>query len=246
MDLAFAAQNGRTVLREAYCEVPFKITRVLNPEASPAHLILMQCSAGLFGGDDWQSSIRIGRGARIRVTQQSATRIHPSQDRVAVQRHSIFVEAGAQLQLYLEPVIPFAESRLRQSTELHVEPGGRFCFWEGFMTGRVGRGESWRFRELASETRLCADGRLAYLDRFHLRPGNTAPSRWAMDHHTYLGTGLYVGEHARDFAATLHRELPEAGVAALSDHVAAARVVSPAGPAFHAARETFCRCSDGL
>ena len=30
LDLSFALQHGETVLRDSYCEVPFKITQVLN------------------------------------------------------------------------------------------------------------------------------------------------------------------------------------------------------------------------
>ena len=52
LELSFALQDGRTVLRDSYCEVPFKITRVLNRDSSVVDLILMQCTAGLFGGDD--------------------------------------------------------------------------------------------------------------------------------------------------------------------------------------------------
>ena len=154
LDLSFALQNGRTILRDSYCEVPFKITRILNGEAPVAHLILMQCTAGLFGGDDVECSIRVERGARVRITQQSATKIHPSQDRLAIQRNHVVVEDGADLQLYLEPLIPFAGSHLKQSTLLEVHAGGRLSFWEGFMTGRVGSGESWQFKGLDSETRL--------------------------------------------------------------------------------------------
>jgi urease accessory protein UreH len=244
LELTFALQNGQTRLRDAYCEVPFKVTRVLNSPQRVAHLILMQCTAGLFGGDDVDCEIRVESGARVRITQQSATKVHPSQDRRVSQRHRIFVEPRAELQLYLEPVIPFANSRLRQSMLLDVAQGGMLYFWEGFMTGRVGRGEAWQFREFASETQLYSDGRLAYLDRFHLLPDSLPRSAWAMGNHNYSGTGLYVGERAGDVASKLHQILPEAGVDSLSDYVTAARVVSPSGPNFHHCRDVFCRLAD--
>jgi urease accessory protein len=240
LDLSFAQQNGRTVLRDSYCEVPFKITRILNAEGPVPHLILMQCTAGLFGGDDVKCSIRVERGARVRITQQSATKVHPSQDRVAIQRNHVVVEDGADLQLYLEPLIPFAGSHLKQSTLLEIHAGGRLSFWEGFMTGRVGSGESWQFMGLESETKLCVNGKLAYLDRFRLRPHEVPPSRWTMGAATHLGTGLYVGSEAADVASRLHRILPGAGVDTLAENVAIARVVSTSGPAFQRAREQFC------
>jgi urease accessory protein UreH len=200
----------------------------------------MHSTAGLFGGDDLHCAIRVERGARIRITQQSATKIHPSGDRLATQRTQVFVEAGAELQLHLEPIIPFADSRLLQETHLTIENGGRLSYWEGFMTGRVGRGESWRFKELASETKLHHGGRLVYLDRFRLAPTSTAQSTWTMGNAGYTGIGLHVGEDAPSRASELHEALPEAGADALSGSVTLARIVSLTGPHFHHCREVFC------
>ena len=241
LSLAFALQNGRTVLRDSYCEVPFKITRLLNSDAELPHMILMQCTAGLFGGEDVECDIRVERGANVRITQQSATKVHPSQDRQAVQRIRIIVESGASLQLYFEPIIPFADSRLNQATRIEVEAGGRLAYWEGFMTGRVGSGESWQFKELASETQLSSDGVLLYLDRFRLSSGGRQDSKWAMDTGSYLGTGLYLGPRSPHFASALHQSLPAAGVDTLTDILTAVRVVSDSGPDFHHCCEMFRR-----
>ena len=234
-------QDGRTILRNSYCEVPFKVTRLLNPHAPIAHLILMHSTAGLFGGDELNCSIHVEQGARVRITQQSATKIHPSEDRVALQRTHVVVERGAELQFHLEPVIPFAESRLQQETQLNVETGGRLSYWEGFMTGRVGHGESWQFKELSSETTLRCGGKLVYLDRFRLAPDGQQQSTWTMGNSDYTGLALHVGEDARKRASELHQALPTAGLDALSDDVVLARIVSPDGPHFHHSREIFCR-----
>jgi urease accessory protein UreH len=241
MELIFGLQDEKTVLRTAYCEVPFKVTRLLNTHAPLASLILMHSTAGLFGGDELQCSIRVEKGARVRITQQSATKVHPSEDRIAIQRTRVDVEAGGELQLHLEPLIPFAEARLRQETQLNVETGGRLSYWEGFMTGRVGRGESWQFRELASATSLRYGSRLVYLDRFRLLPGGAEQSAWALGDAGYTGIGLHVGEGAGSLASDLHQALPDAGIDALSENVTLARVVSPDGPHFHQSRELFCR-----
>src|SRR5690242_4298754 len=186
MDLIFAEQDSGTVLRYAYCEVPFKITRVLGWRHPAAHLILMHSTAGLFGGDELECSIRVERGARVLLTQQSATKVHPSGGRAAIQKNRVVVERNAELQLYLEPVIPFADSIVRQTTQIDVETGGRLVFWEAFMPGRVGRGERWQFQELASETHLLLDGRPVYLDRFRL-PAGLEHSAWTMGCGNYWG-----------------------------------------------------------
>src|SRR5215813_9542460 len=108
--LTFSTQNGQTVLRHSYCEVPFKITRLLNSRAPEAHLILMHCTAGVFGGDDLDCSIRVEPGARVRITQQSATKIHPSQGRLARQNSHIVVESRAALRSTLFPFTPLFQS----------------------------------------------------------------------------------------------------------------------------------------
>jgi len=240
LDLVFAERGGQTVLSDSYCEVPFKITRLLHPTSAAAHLILMHCTAGLFGGDTVEMTVRVERGARVRITQQSATRVHPSEGRVAIQTSRIHVESGGQLDLILEPVIPFAESRLRQSTSIQVERGARLLFWEGLMAGRVGSGESWEFSELVTETSLRSGERLLYLDRFHLKPECASPSAtWVMNSGLYVGTGLCFGEQASGFAEELHAAVPEAGVDVLEDGLAAARIVTDDGPAFHRCREAW-------
>jgi urease accessory protein len=239
MDLRFAAQVGQTILQRAYCEVPFKITRVL-PLRPFAQLILMQCSAGLFGGDELECSIHVERGAQVLLTQQSATKVHPSQNRPAIQRHHVFVESGAELQLYFEPVIPFSGSSLQQTIRIDVEEGARLVFWEALMAGRIGRGERWRFRALASETDLRVNGKPVYLERFAL-PNGCERSDCVMGECNYLGTGLYVGEDASAIAAALHEALTEAGIDTLAPRVAIARFVLPGGPDFHRCRDAFRR-----
>ena len=240
MDLIFAKQDAQTVLRHAYCEVPFKVTRVLNWRHPVAHLVLMHSTAGLFGGDELECAIRVERGARVLLTQQSATKVHPSEGRPAIQKNHVIVEKSAELQLYLEPVIPFADSILRQTIHIDVEAGGRLVFWEGFMAGGIGRGERWQFHELASETHLFLDGRPVYLDRFRL-PTGLECSPWTMGCGNYWGTGLYVGENASSFATTLHEKVPEAGVDNPVPEVAVMRIVSAAGPDFRRGLGMFCQ-----
>lgn len=241
LNLVFAARGEQTILLDSYCEVPVKITRPLSTAIDGVtHIMLMHCTAGLFGGDRLEMTVRVERGARVRLTQQSATRVHPSEGRTALQTSRIHVESGGELEFLLDPVIPFAESRLQQRTLIDLEKGARLRYWEGLMAGRIGRGELWEFDELSSETSLRCEGRPLFLDRFYLRPESSMPAtRWGMGFATYTGTGLYVGDDAAEFAAALHEALPQAGVDVLENSLAITRVVSVDGPPFHHARSLF-------
>jgi urease accessory protein len=240
MNLVFSLQAGKTILQHAYCEIPFKITRVLDSNGPLAHVMLMHCTAGLFGGDKIECSIRLERGARVMITQQSATKVHPSLGPPAIQVNQIFVDSDAELRLYLEPIIPFAGSILHQTTRLDVARGGRLAFWESLMAGRVGSGERWQFRELIYETDLRRNEQLVYLDRFRL-PNGLERSARVMNECSYMATGLVVGRDARSIASALHETIPEAGVDVITDEVAAIRAVAAEGPELHRFHDIFRR-----
>src|SRR5262245_25637027 len=98
LNLTFSNVRGRTAIRDAYCEVPFKITRLHeSPKAGTAHLIVMHSTAGLFGGDLLECSIVVETGARVLITQQSSLKVHSSCSRDAIQRCRIQVESGGEL-----------------------------------------------------------------------------------------------------------------------------------------------------
>ncbi len=190
--MRFSVRRGRTVLGRLYHESPFKVTRAhYSPASSLARVIVMHSSPGLFGGDRLEARIHVEAGARALVTSQSAMKIHPSGIAPACQSLRIAVETGGELHYYVDPVIPFADSRLRQDIRVELGTGARFYYWDGLMAGRVRRGESWRFAELRSETSVFVDAELAYLDRFELRGSDESPTgRWAMDQHGYMATAV--------------------------------------------------------
>jgi urease accessory protein len=244
LELTFGCRRGRTTIEDAYCEVPFKITHLLESETwRIAHLILMQCTAGLFGGDVAELRMDVQAGARVLITPQSALKIHPSGEEPAVLRTHIRVRSGGEAHIYNEPIIPFAGSRLHQTTSIEIEPDARLFFWDSIMAGRVGRGEAWRFTELSSETRLSlragSDRRVLYLDRFSLTPNRCSPAGpWMMGNSVYLGAGLCFGGEA-DLPDRLHDLLPSTGVDSPEPGLIIVRAVADRGPEFHQARMVF-------
>jgi urease accessory protein len=247
LDLTFVLKNGQTALSDAYCEVPFKITRLQESRSfGLPHLILMHCTAGLFGGDELECTIRVQAGARLVITQQSSTKVHPSAAGPAVQHMSIYVAAGAELHLYCDPIIPFAGSCLRQFTSIEVDAGARLYLWESYTAGRVGRGEIWEFDEFSSETCLRLSGRRLYLDRFVLRPKQYRPTgEWEAADFRYFGTALHFGKDAEDFADRLHEVLTNVAVDTLDPDLTIARVLTIQGQTFHRIRQAFTSISLG-
>jgi urease accessory protein UreH len=156
-------------------------------------LILMNATAGLFPGDRVETRVVVERGARVLITSQASTKVHPGTG-VAEQTLHLSVEDGAELHFYNDPLIPFRGARLRQRVHLRVDAGARLYFWDAWMAGRVGRGEAWEFEEIDSELRLCRDQKLIYLERHRIHPGSTVPNcpqkSWIMRDAVYLATGV--------------------------------------------------------
>ena len=185
LELVFGSKSGSTVIRHSYAEAPFKITRLYCPEnSSLAQLIIMNTTPGLFAGDNTAISIRVEDGARILITSQASTRVHPGKG-IAEQAFHIEVEPGGELHLYNDPLIPYRSSRLRQRTNIKLSANSRLFFWDGFMAGRVSRGETWQFEELDNETRLVRDGRLIYLERYKI-DSQSCPRGFH-----YVATGIF-------------------------------------------------------
>ena len=243
LDLAFIYRNGRTVLAEAYAEPPFRVGRWFA-EGDGLHMILTSSAPGAFGHDHLEQIVRVGCGARVRLTSQSALQVHPSPDGATAHlRSSYHIEDGAYVHCHWHPLIPFAAARIDQRIDVDIA-GGSYLYWsDALMSGRQARGECWRLASLAHEIAVSRDGALEYLERYRIQPRAVAVSRpWAAGDASYLGTTLMTGRPIEpDLAERLQCELGHLGrirAAAdrLEDRVLLVRLLSGSGAAFHEAR----------
>jgi urease accessory protein len=238
----FAWRSGRTILADAYAEPPFRVGPAFS-EGPDVHMILASSAPGIFGGDDFEQHIRVERGARVRLTSQSALQVHPAAGGGARLHSTYEVEEGAALHCQWDPLIPFAEAHLVQQTEIRLADDASLYWSDGFMSGREGRGERWRFAALAHELRILRAGRLEYLERYRLTSAEDAPARpWIAGDACYFGTVVAAGKRADPVAcARLQSDLAalndlRAGVDALDERLLLVRLTAGAGVPFHEAR----------
>jgi urease accessory protein len=248
LELVFAYRRGRTVLAHAYAEPPFRVGRTLDAGAY-AYVILAWSGPGVFGGDALEQRIRVEPGARVLLVSQAAMQVHPtaSTDPAAVASR-FEIESDGELDCFWDPVIPFAGARLAQRIEVESAAGGRLFWSDALMAGRTGRGEAWRFNDLAHELRFQVDGRLVYLERYRLTPQSRPVDRtWITAGAQYVGTMLV---HDREVSAAgagaLQQRLSAAGdawagVDCVAPDLLVGRVLAIHGPEFAAARAAFRR-----
>jgi len=241
------------VLAEAYAEPPFRVGRWFA-EGDGLHMIMTSSAPGVFGHDRLQQVVRVGSGARVRLSSQSALQVHPSPDGApAVFQSSYHVADGAHLHCHWDPLIPFTDARLDQRIELNIVGGGYLYWSDALMSGRHARGERWTFASLTHEIAVSRDGSLEYLERYRIQREELLASRsWAAGDASYLGTTLMTGRLIEpDVAERLHIELGRlSGVRAAADRiherVLLVRLLSASGPSFHEARHRIRDCSARL
>jgi urease accessory protein len=207
-------------------------------------MIMATSSPGVFGGDRLQQIIRVGRGAGVRLTSQSALQVHASRDAtIARIENTYHVEENGRLHCQWDPLIPFAGARLDQQIEIHVADSGSLLWSDALLAGRHARGERWMFAALGHELKVFVAGSLAYLERYRLgRDEPHATRTWAAGDAVYLGTAFASGLGIEPEAAErLHADLTAiAGVKAAVDwldrRMLLVRLMGRSGPPFHSAR----------
>ena len=248
--LVFERRGAQTVLSHGYAEPPLRVGRPLQ-EAAGLHVILASAAPGIFGGDRFDLQVHVGRGARVRLSSQSALQVHPSLEGEPATLTSRYrVDAGALLSCSFDPVIPFGGARLEQRVDLDVASGAHLYWSDGLMSGRQARGERWAFTALSHDLALRRAGRIEYLERYRIDPAERSPGHpWIAAGSNYIGTILMLGSRIPiEEVEALQRDLEAspclgAAVDLVDDDLVIGRLMAPDGAAFHAARRACSRWS---
>jgi len=210
------------------------------------HTLVVQavnCTAGVFGGDELDFSVIAKSNARAVVTSPSAQRVHPPRDSStpALATQSIEVESGAWLDVSPEIFIPHKNARFIQRTRIQLHSGAEFFYIESIAPGRVGYGESHEFARLDWTTDLLLDDRLIGRERLVLE--ESSESLWILRRHSptaYHANAIVCSPRLascnRFREQVLALESPRCRMAAsfLEDSVATIRLLATDSPALRA------------
>jgi urease accessory protein len=136
-------------------------------------LNIVNPTAGFFDGDQVDSKIVVGTGARLALGTPSAARVYRSRSgRDAANHQEFHVGRDAFLEWLPEPFIPHAGARYLQTTRLHLHPAADLLFFEWLAPGRVAMGETFVYQNLRWELDLHLGCQLVVRERYDLRPDN--------------------------------------------------------------------------
>jgi len=148
------------------------------------HLLVIPAdqSGGLRGGDVSCTSVEVFGGGKVDWRPPTSGLYYPSANRQGVCRVKtrLVVEAGSSLSWMPKVSIPCSGAIVEQSTELQIQTGAEFLYWDGWADGRTSSGERGAFGTLSNRLDLVLDGRLRFRERWSyegVRPsGETDPA----------------------------------------------------------------------
>ena len=148
LELEEDVEIKKTVIKEHYAKVPLFIQRALYSEESipsMAYIYVISPSGGILQGDRYRIGIKLSNNAYAHITTQGATRIYKMEKDYARQMIDIVVEEGCYCEYIPDQIIPYANSRFYQLTNLKVHENATMIYSEILVPGRVASGEKFEY-----------------------------------------------------------------------------------------------------
>ncbi len=153
---------------------PLRVVRAF-PIADQAVLThLHNVSGGVLGGDQLQLVVDVQQNARVQLTSTGATRVYRHRPAYAdaTQTTHFQVATGGLLEYLPDPLIPYAQARYRQQTQIELADNAGLFYWEMLTPGREAHQESFAYDEVRLNLDIVAAGRPIVLERMRLTPAS--------------------------------------------------------------------------
>lgn len=177
LDFARDSRSGRTSLAASSEEPPLRVVRAFAREDGSALAHLHNVSGGLLGGDELHLSVSAGPGSAVQLTTTGAARIYRprAESAPSSQLTEIRVAEDALVEYVPDAIIPFADARFFQRTQIHLAPGASLFWWEILAPGREARGELFEYASVEMRAEIFTAGRPIATESFLLEPRLRAP-----------------------------------------------------------------------
>ena len=166
--LRFAAEGGRTVLRERRSEGPLVVQKPLYPEGeSICHAIVVHPPGGIAGGDQLALDARCESSAHALLTTPGAGKWYRSAGAWAGQ--ALAFDVAGTLEWLPRETIVFDGALCSLQSTINLGETASFIGWEVVS---LGRGDGFRRGRLKMDTRVSRGGRLLYVKKGEIEGGD--------------------------------------------------------------------------
>jgi len=204
LGLRFERRNDKTVLSQCRFRLPLQALTPVELDDGAAYLLLLNPTGGVVGGDRLFAQIDQQERTHVCLSTPSATRVYRTLAQLAVQETRVHVGAESSFEYLPDHVIPYRDSRFRQSLRLDMDCGSRAIVWDAIAAGRIAHGERWNFRALDSEIGISLRGELIFHNRTRIRPAELDPHRLGFcEGFNYLATLIVIADEFRGWGTAL-------------------------------------------
>lgn len=171
LSLLYERARNHTRLGHAYHQAPLHRSRPLYLDPRCEDMVftyVISTGGGILQGDRLTLDVTLEPQSRVHLTTQSATKVYRMEHDYAVQQLRFHVGADAYLEWIPDPVIPYRNSRLYQTTEIELDPSATLILSDILLPGR--EGELFEYDIFFNRFRVTKAGRLILADSLCLEP----------------------------------------------------------------------------
>ena len=195
LGLRFERRFGKTVLGRCRFRLPLQALTPIELADGTSYLLLLNPTGGVLGGDFLLTRIIQQESTHVCLSTPSATRVYRTLASPAVQEIQVQVGEGSSFEYLPDQIIPYRDSKFRQSLRIDMERGSSAIVWDAFAAGRVDHGERWNFQEVDSNIEAFLGAERIFLNRTRIRPAQLDPQRRGLaEGFDYLATLIVVAD----------------------------------------------------
>lgn len=210
LELGMQVKNGKysakTLLQMGACRV--SPAMYLDNSGIPCYFML-SLGGGFVAGDQYENKFVLDDEAKLILTTQSPNKIFKSPKQIpAVQKTSIYLGEGSQLEYISDNLIAYEDAYYVQETVIHMEEGASLVYVDGITPGWAPTGEKFKYDEVKLRTQIYKNGQPILLDYLKLTPKTSKMQEIGMlEDYTHFGTMMVIDSRITDEMIKEIREL---------------------------------------
>lgn len=170
INLIYEYQEGKTKVKSAYHQAPFKIQSSFYPEGnSICHSVILHTAGGIVGGDILTQNIHLFPHSQVFITNPAATKIYRTSEKKAFQEIIIKLENNTYLEYLPQETIIFNECQYQQKLKVELGDNATWLGLEIIRFGRTARGETFTHGQWLNYTEIWHKDKPLWIDRQSLQ-----------------------------------------------------------------------------
>lgn len=197
MQVKNGAYSAKTLLQMGALRV--SPAMYLDTSGIPCYFML-SLGGGFVAGDQYENKFVLEDEAKLILTTQSPNKIFKSPNRIpAVQKTSIYLGQGSQLEYIADNLIAYEDAYYVQETVIHMKEDSSLTYIDGITPGWAPTGEKFKYDEVKLKTQIYKDGQPILLDYLKLTPKiSNMQALGMLEHYTHFGTMMVIDDRITD------------------------------------------------